>query len=245
MPTTTSVKDKTRYTDGTGLSYDEYVKLGADLSADVYNRSGRQAVRGYVEMPQYRTDAWGVWVDPKTKHGFVVFKGTDTASEWAFQNTNIALNTMSLSGAFTDAVEMYDNVVADMPDYVFDTTGHSLGGAKALYVAAQADAGGGKQPHAIVYNPGVGLSITEALGVKGTRDALTGKMFSRMPANENYLIVRNKDDLASALYPGDSNTYTYSNHPAGGALSLGYTILDQHSVTQFTTKLPVTPVYNH
>lgn len=240
--------DSIKYTDGSGLSYDDFTLLAADLSKEVYDRESRPGGQyGYTELPQYRDESWGVYVNKKTGHGFVVFKGTDQGKEWTEQNIHIAMDTMEFAPAFDSAVQLYEKVQLENPGVTWDTAGHSLGGAKALYVAANATTS--THPHAIVYNPGMGFG---ALGgaskvTRFIKNSVFGTKYLTHPPQENYLVVRNKNDHVSSLYPSGANVREYENLQRtglAGVFGLGYGPIEQHSVDQFTTKAKDDGSYN-
>lgn len=227
MPTDIIIKDNQRYTGNSGLDYDTYIHTAADFARAVYNQPGqRPTYQGYTELTQYATDQVAVYVNPQTKHGFVSFRGTKVLRDvttWPF----IASNTLDWHSDFPNALETFDRVRALNPDIQFDTTGHSLGGALALYVSAHAE----NAPHATVYNPGIGTDALKPLAWR-LKEFLQNK--TNIPPTDKYLIVRNGRDPASFLYDKNANTVTYNNQTSG-ELSLGFNELEVHGIYQFTT----------
>jgi hypothetical protein len=240
-----NVKDAHRYVPPgykeTAEGYEAYVRQAADLAKKVYTRpteigNQRPNVDGFKYFPDSGdSEAFGVWIDETTGHGFVVFKGTDTRDEWLFQNTSIAKSEVDTNQFFQDAYDFYKTVVAKYPEITFDVTGHSLGGAKAMYVAAKAEEEGlAVLPHSITFNPGVGPGVrAEILKRMGFDE--WAKKFLRYPNNEHNLIVRNADDIVSAFYPAEANTITYTNPAQGLHKYNPFWKKQQHSINQFTT----------
>ena len=220
MPTTITVNDNDRYVDGTGLTYKEFVLLAADLSRAVYQPNGRRTIAGYYEQRSHTQPDSGVWINPLTRHGFVVYKGTNKLEEWLYKNPHIVCNTMAYSSAFQQATELYDNVVADFGSVQFDVTGHSLGGAKALFVANARD-----EPFAMTYNAGIGSRMMTSLLEPGRR---------LFPPRNRYLVVRNSSDFASMNRLDMANEYTLTN-TRSSVFSIGFNPISQHSINQFTT----------
>jgi hypothetical protein len=230
--------------------YEDYLHTAGDLSSAVYKRPGDiGSLRPNVGVYKYRplakdSPSYGVWVDEATKHAFVVYKGTDTGAEWAFQNTSIASGAVKDNPEFQDAYEFYRYVGAEFKaadGWTIDVTGHSLGGAKAMYVAARAeeDVRGGWSmavPHSITFNPGVGPGIREKMVDMSSIPDEWKTKFLRYPSKEYNLIVRNSDDVVSAFYPRDkANTVTYTNYDQDlGSLVDPMWKIRQHSVQQFT-----------
>lgn len=221
MPTTITVRDRVKYVDHTGLTYKEFVLLAADLSRAVYKPPHeRPNISGYLEQASHTGGNSGVWINPETNHGFVVYKGTNTIEEWLVTNPHIACTTMAYSSAFHEAVDYYDDVTAAYDGIHFDVAGHSLGGTKALFVATMRDT-----PFAMTYNAGIGSRMINSLLAPGKR---------LFPDKRKYLIVRNSRDFASMNRHEEANEYTYTNTPSG-VFSIGFNPLSQHSINQFTT----------
>lgn len=256
-----TVNDETLYIprgfERSAEGYEAYVNTAGDLAKAIYKRPGdmsrlRPDVGGYKYRSLSDSPAYGVWVNEETKHAFVVFKGTDTGAEWALQNTYIATGGVRKNREFQDAYEFYKFARAELAaeGITIDVTGHSLGGAKAMYVAAIAEddlraaSAIGRvpvQPHSITFNPGMGPGIREKISAK--LDDLRNvspefrTKYLRYPSKDYNLIVRNNDDLVSAFYPrGKSNVITFDNYQQGDGLGdVGWSI-KQHSINQFTTE---------
>lgn len=208
--------------------WQHYVTDAGSLAKAVYTRGKKRDVGGY----EYRSvdgkdnDAYGLWVNEKTHHAYVVFKGTDAGKEWLLQNPSIARGTVKRNPYFWDAYKFYEKSTKSLgSEYTVDVTGHSLGGAKAMYVAAQAEKKG-RNVHSITFNPGVGHSV---------REKIYGDM-SVMPSKKNNLIVRNGDDVVSMMQgKGKANTITYTNtyQSAIDKMRPSWKV-NQHSIDQFS-----------
>jgi hypothetical protein len=248
MPTTIDINDRVQYTGKTGLSYTNYQRLNADLAKLVYKPPGARTptfnTHGYQELPQYATEEFGVFLNPSTKHAIVSFKGTSKYEEWWTSNIHTALNTQEFSEKFNNAKEHYDMVVSALgSSTTVDVTGHSLGGAKALFVAAHSDA----DPHATVFNPGIGVNLDND-DIRYMKNSVFGRKFATAPNYDHYVIVRNKDDLASMLYDTNANVVTYKNNQTFNQLAnpftLGYDPIQQHGIDQFTSSAQTDGTYN-
>lgn len=211
-----------------GQKWQNYVQTAGQLSKSVYTRGSKPDVGEYIYTPiggkDY--DAYGVWVNKETHHAFVVFKGTDSGKEWLLQNPSIGRGTVKRNPYFWDAFSFYEKAMKTLgSEYTVDVTGHSLGGAKAMYVAAQAEKKG-YDVHSITYNPGVGHSV---------REKLYGDM-STMPSKERNLIVRNGNDAVSMMRDQNkANTITYTNTYQSKIDRLRPSWkVQQHSIDQFT-----------
>lgn len=115
-----SINDDARYVpngfeDTTG-GYQDYINTAGDLSKEIYKRPNLNGTRAdYVTASggRYQYKPWsagsaeyGVWVNEETKHAIVVYKGTDTTSEWVFQDTFIASGGVKNQSQFEDAYDL-------------------------------------------------------------------------------------------------------------------------------------------
>jgi len=208
--------------------WQHYVTDAGSLAKAVYTRGPKRDVGGYsyTSLDGQHHDKYGLWVNEKTHHAYVVYKGTDTIREWLTENPSIARGTVKRNPMFWDAYKFYEKSMKTLgPGYTVDVTGHSLGGAKAMYVAAQAEKNG-YNTHSITFNPGIGHN---------TREYFYGDM-SVMPSKDRNLVVRNSHDKVSMMLGNDkANTITYTNdyqstidklNPSWG--------VTQHSIDQFS-----------
>lgn len=246
-----SIMDETRYIpqgfDRTGKGYGDYVHTAADMSKHQYQASRGQTeatqIGGYTRaMYTEATDNpyYALWVNEETQHAFIVYKGTNREIEWFNQNIDVFTGNIDNNSYFQDAYRYYQEAVNELgPGYTIDVTGHSLGGAKSMYVAARAkrdyDAAraiGGAMgeipppPHSISFNPGIGPGIREKLGFVDNSELL------RFPEKEYNLIVRNEGDPAS-YFSGEANTITFDNYTIGKNDPMW--LKQRHGISQFTS----------
>lgn len=235
-----SVNDDARYVPENWAEgaegYEGYVNFNGDLSSAIYQRPNINGMRPDIGGYKYRplsgdSPEYGVWVNEETHHAVIAYKGTDTMSEAVFQDTFIASGDVNKQSAFQEAYDFYRYVKADLgPEFTIDVTGHSLGGAKAMHVAAMAEKDLGKRaaPHSVSFNPGLGPNI---------RENVLGMDMVTQPSKDLNLIVRNKNDPVSAFFRSSkANTVTYENTAQGLNRFNPFWKLKQHSVAQFTNE---------
>ena len=66
----------------------------------------------------------------------IAYAGTKDWQDWKTNGREIARNDKHWDGAFHSALSYAEEIRSKYPEYKISTTGHSLGGAEAIYVAA-------------------------------------------------------------------------------------------------------------
>lgn len=229
-----TMDDTTRYIPQgfreTAQGYDEFIHVAADISQHQYRAStGKTSATQIGEYTRAvytegtNNPYYAVWVNEADQHAFVVYKGTNKNVEWINQNFDIFVGNEGGNPYFADAYRYYKEVVEELgPNFTVDVTGHSLGGAKAMYVTrmAEKDAASGllaKAPHSITFNPGTGPWTT-------------------FPSRENNLVIRNADDPISFLPSDTVNTVTYKNYETIDAIYNFENRLKQHRIRDMTSE---------
>lgn len=123
-------------------------KTRAYLSAEAYKQKNKrlQNVHGYSYLAEHSGPEHAVYVNPKTQHHILSFKGTNSLKD-VIPDIHIATGTQSKSSRFKNAVEKLKHLKEKLKG-TWETTGHSLGATLAMY-AAQKE---GHTSHA--FNPG-------------------------------------------------------------------------------------------
>jgi hypothetical protein len=199
-------------------TYNHHRSRNEELSHD--DRSmGELASQSYNPIPkrksfgnyQYQEDKSGhdyaVYHNPTQKKSYLVFKGTSDAND-VIPDLSILLGYQSSHNSFQNALDLYDQLKKEKNDHEWEVVGHSLGGAKAMYVAERK----GINSHA--FNPGYNNYLDEDLdpSYKG-----------------HHLYVRKGDPV--------SNTILTENLANSKILpSLGYSALANHSIGSFRLK---------
>jgi hypothetical protein len=99
--------------------------------------SDAEAMQGF-ELDEENSSARGtVWVNHKAKKVVTAFRGTQNVMDVA-ADVSLILGLEKVVPLFRHSVRQFENVVNEYPDYQHALTGHSLGGAMALYAAEHA-----------------------------------------------------------------------------------------------------------
>ena len=234
------------------LTKDEYMQLNGDLCTLVYSDDDAEGLfdlHGYKEDVTFRKKNMRVFVNPKTKHGIVVYRGTVvTDARDLGADVSIASSAQKISPQFRNALTYFNGAAKKYgSEFQFSTTGHSLGGAKAMYIAEKYD-----NVRALAYNPGIsprshGQSVVNKIkGVrnKDLKDLLTNGGNPALIENR-VVIIRNEKDPVSAL--GSFKNYNTVELPQKrfGWLNKKYKIgnaakslLGYHGVQQFASYTP-------
>ena len=178
----------------------------ASAVAYIYSKGGKEKADAYVSqfLPGYSVDArlssndHVVLRNDAEKKAIVAYRGTDVGnvSDLA-ADYHIATkgDDFSESIRFHKAMTDYRNARESLPGYDFTVTGHSLGGAQAMWVARQ-----DPSVNAVVFNPGVvGLTGSQQLA-KGAHYAMSGGAPGRGSQYDNIKLIRNDGDIVSAGY---------------------------------------------
>jgi predicted esterase YcpF (UPF0227 family) len=108
----------------------------------------RQHIGDYEYQPHHSGKTHAVYRNHKTNTNIIAFKGTSNAAD-IVPDIHIAAGTQHSNIKFSNAHNLYQSLKEQYhPEAKWETTGHSLGGAKAMYVAQQ------NGLHSYAFNPG-------------------------------------------------------------------------------------------
>ena len=105
------------------------------------------------------TDETMVFVNEITKAVIISFRRSVTREDWLHSDVSILLGREGKSSRFLRSYALYKKVRKKYKGYVFVTTGHSLGGALAIYVAIRSNRNENTKTACHAFNPGTGLSF--------------------------------------------------------------------------------------
>lgn len=163
----------------------------AIFSKLAYQNGVKNPTLGYIYDKNLSTDGIDVWYSPSKRETVIAFRGTSNARDM-LPDMAIFLGTETTSPRFMKAVQKYLQVKNKYKWYKIVTTGHSLGGALAIFVARRY-----RRVKAYVFNPGAGLG-----------SLLRGGNI------QNIQVFRTQKDIVSLL---DRNRTTTERQLAGNA----------------------------
>lgn len=118
----------------TSLTNEENQK--AQMSQQAYkNENERSNIGSYQYKKEHSGKDWAVYSDPKANKHILSFKGTSNSKD-IVPDLNIVAGTQNNSSSFEHA----SNLLKDLKQKIngtWETTGHSLGGTKAMWAAQQ------------------------------------------------------------------------------------------------------------
>jgi len=123
--------------------------IRAQIASQAYQEHGaRQNIGDYEYQAHHSGIGHAVYRNNKTNKNILAFKGTSRAAD-IVPDIHIAAGTQDSNNKFSKAHELYHSLKGQYhPEATWETTGHSLGGAKAMYVAQQ------NGLHSYAFNPG-------------------------------------------------------------------------------------------
>lgn len=253
---------------------DEYIQFNGNLCKLVYSDEDAGKLfdlHGYTEDTSIRRPNMRVFVDEAHHHGIVVYRGTVvTSAKDLGADVAIAAHAQKLSPSFHEALEYFDLAKTRHAGVEFATAGHSLGGAKAMYVAKQRNS-----VRALAINPGISpVSRTRKMlqKMKGG-GKYTGKLYDKYVKDrstrmqeatellkeggrsseleDHVVIVRNELDPISAAgpwknyntveYPQKKFTWVKKGYRFGDGTKK---LLSHHSIDQFANFQTKAESYN-
>jgi hypothetical protein len=116
----------------------------------------RKSFGNYKYNEEKSGDNFAVYHNPEDNKNYLVFKGTSDYND-AMPDLSILFGYQGTDQSFQDAQAMYEFLKNENKDHDWEVVGHSLGGAKAMYVAER----NGIKSHA--FNPGYNNYLDDEL----------------------------------------------------------------------------------
>lgn len=179
--------------------------IGTESYNQILNNYGYTDWTCLQQSPANADSYFGLAFQNTVTHDIVVAnRGSSTSQDWSVTDKDIVEQTVA--PAFTDALDFANDIEASNANSTIFTTGHSLGGAEAQYVAAQLQVAGVtfSAPGVQWAAPGVSADVDnyvfagEPIGEFGSH---IGSVITILPNGPLQLASAAGSDLIDALLP--------------------------------------------
>lgn len=148
-------EDRMQHRDNTiDMSEDEimYARMSQTAYRFVEGKNDRE-IAGYTIVDNFSDDKSIVFMNKAKNHIVIAYRGTiPTKYSDLVADVYITFGKTDKSNRFNEAMNKYHTVKNNYPKMEISTTGHSLGGSQAIYVAKKTGV------HCWAFNPGQGVS---------------------------------------------------------------------------------------
>lgn len=208
-----------------------------------------RSIFGYELLPSLSDFQTAVYYSSKDNQCYIAYRGSVTKDDWVDSDRHIAKGTLGKSSRakenhlVSERVDEFFRQRGQTPRIVY--TGHSLGGASALYEA------NANNRQAVVFNPGLSVLTKRATSMVTKRESVVYRTkddaVSQSNATQNYRTVvvpeRRRDisvkaaafakGLDVAVSKSGSATFHFLNSWLQSGLRLGMDQLSAHSMDNF------------